>query len=106
MSGEGNFIINQNDRNQKVFLVYVSENISDRLLKALSEAEVKALDLNPESSQVRNRLGIPKTLDILSIEPKENKTIQEKYRVDIEKSDINALTTHSKNMETDEREKI
>ena len=106
LSGEGNFIINQNDRNQKVFLVYVSENISDRLLKALSEAEVKALDLNPESSQVRNRLGIPKTLDILSIEPKENKTIQEKYRVDIEKSDINALTNHSKNMETDEREKI
>ena len=50
LSKEGNFIINQNDRNEKVFLVYVSNNISDRLLEALSEAEIKALHLSTENS--------------------------------------------------------
>lgn len=106
LSGDGNFIINQNDRNKKVFLVYVSENISDRLLSVLSNAEAEALDLSLESNQVRNRLGIPKTLSIADTESRknENATIQEKYRTNIDKSHSNDLAGTSKKIETSERE--
>lgn len=81
LSKEGNFIINQNDRNQKVFLVYVSENITDRLLKALSEAEIEALNLEPESIQEKNRFGIPNNTNIQTIETKTKPSIQEKYKI-------------------------
>lgn len=108
LSKDGNFIINQNDRNQRVFLVFVSDNISDRLLKALSEAEVEALELSTESSQVRNRLGIPTTLDIPDVEKKENKTatIQEKYRVDVKKINISDSTTPTPKTENNGRGEI
>lgn len=48
LSEEGNFVINQNDRNNRVFLVYVSENISDRLRQSLRDAEIYSLDLEGE----------------------------------------------------------
>ena len=59
-----------------------------------------------ESNQVRNRLGIPKTLSIADIESQknENATIQEKYRTDIGKSHSNDLAGTSKKIETSERE--
>lgn len=57
-----------------MFLVYVSEDISDRLLKALSEAEAEVLQLSIENEQTRDRLGIPKTLDITKIKTEEPKT--------------------------------
>lgn len=49
LSNDGNFVISQNDRNQKVFLVYVSQNITDRLLKVLRDAEAKALNIQNEN---------------------------------------------------------
>lgn len=67
LSRDGSFVINQNDRNQKVFLVYVSEDITDRLLRVLSEAEIEALDLEPESIQRKNRVGIPSKANIPTI---------------------------------------
>lgn len=81
LSKDGSFVINQNDRNQKVFLVYVSENITDRLLRALNEAEIKALDLEPESIQEKNKVGIPSNTNIPIIETKTEPSIQEKYKI-------------------------
>lgn len=80
LSKDGNFVINQNDRNQKVFLVYVSEDITDRLLRVLSEAEIEALDLETESIQGRNRVGIPSDTNIPTIEKRTELSIQEKYK--------------------------
>lgn len=47
-SDDGNFVIHQDDRNKNVFLVYVSKNLNQRLLKALRFAEAKALDIKLE----------------------------------------------------------
>jgi len=80
LSKYGSFVINQNDRNRKVFLVYVSEDITDRLLRVLSEAEIEALDLEPESIQVKNRVGIPSNANIPTIETKTVPSIQERYK--------------------------
>ena len=99
LSKDGNFIINQNERNKKVFLVYVSEDISDRLLRALSEAEAEVLDLSLESIQTRERLGIPKSLDVTNIK---TETIQEKYRVNIEDKHYNDSTRIHTDLENDE----
>ncbi len=44
-SKDGNIIIKQNDRNKKVFLVYVSEDLSKRLQDALRIAEARALGI-------------------------------------------------------------
>ena len=81
LSNDGSFVINQNDRNQKVFLVYVSEDITDRLLRALSEAEIEALDLETESMQRKNRVGIPNNTNIPTIETKAAPSIQERYKI-------------------------
>ena len=90
-SKDGNFVINQNDRNQKVFLVYVSEGITERLLMALREAEIEALDLDIERTQeesiersVRN--------NNLAIETKKEPSLQEKYRVEGIKSEPRNIT--------------
>ncbi len=102
LSKDGSFVINQNDRNQRVFLVYVSEDITDRLLKVLSEAEIEALDLEPESIQEKNRVGIPDTVDIPAIGTKKDKSasIQQKYRVNlIPKNNRSALSHKSKKEE-------
>lgn len=106
LSRDGNFIINQNDRNKKVFLIYVSENISDRLLSVLSEAEAEALDLSLESSLVRNRLGIPEVLTNTGTESekKEKTTIQEKYSTDINEISYNDLAGTPKKTDSRERE--
>lgn len=81
LSKDGSFVINQNDRNQKVFLVYVSEDITDRLLRVLSEAEIEALDLETESIQRKNRVGIPSNANIPTIETKTAPSIQERYKI-------------------------
>ena len=106
LSRDGNFIINQNDRNKKVFLVYVSKDISDRLLSALSEAEAEALDLSPESSQIRDRLGIPKTLGITDTKLEQNgqATVQEKYRINKHNSSsLNGIQNEIKTENEEER---
>lgn len=48
-SPDGNFVINQHERNKKIFLIYVSEGMSKRLLSALREAEIDALGLKEEA---------------------------------------------------------
>ena len=42
-SNEGSFVIVQNDRNKKIFSVYVSENSSIKFIKMLKFAEAEAL---------------------------------------------------------------
>ena len=81
LSKDGSVVINQNDRNQKVFLVYVSEDITDRLLRVLSDAEIEALNLETESIQGKNRVGIPSNANIPTIETKTTPSIQERYKV-------------------------
>ena len=66
LSNDGNFIIVQSDRNKKAFLVYVSENITPRLLGALRAAEANALDIELEENISNNRLGIPDDVPIPS----------------------------------------
>lgn len=66
LSNAGNFIIVQSDRNKKAFLVYVSEDITPRLLKALRVAEAYALDIKLEENISNDRLGIPDEIPISS----------------------------------------
>lgn len=104
LSKEGNFVIHQDDRNNKVFLVYVSEDISDRLLNALSEAELEALELSQESNQARNRVGIPKSLNNAIIDKNSKQTIQERYRVGNNENHLVDLSSKSKNVEDNQRD--
>lgn len=59
LSKDGNFVINQNDRNQEVFLVYVSKDITDRLLKVLRDAEAEALDIESENIMLNTTTPYP-----------------------------------------------
>lgn len=90
-SKDGNFVINQNDRNQKVFLVYVSEGITERLLMALREAEIEALDLDIERTQEESRERAVRNNN-LAIETKKEPSLQEKYRVEGIKSEPRNIT--------------
>ena len=51
-SPQGNFIINQNERNKNIFLVYTSENITEKLFGILREAEAKSIGLKQERNFV------------------------------------------------------
>ena len=62
LSNDGNLIISQSDRNKKVFLVFVSLDITDRLLKALRSAEAEALGIEFENEKENKRVGIPDTM--------------------------------------------
>lgn len=90
-SKDGNFVINQNDRNQKVFLVYVSEGITERLLMALREAEIEALDLDIERTQEESIERAVRNNN-LAIETKKEPSLQEKYRVEEIKSEPRNIT--------------
>ena len=59
LSKDGNFIISQNERNKKAFLVYVSEDITDRLLQTLRDAESKALEIKQINKPDKSNVGIP-----------------------------------------------
>ena len=88
---DGNFVINQNDRNQKVFLVYASEGITERLLMALREAEIEALDLDIERTQEESIERAVRNNN-LAIETKKEPSLQEKYRVEGIKSEPRNIT--------------
>lgn len=62
LSNDGNLIISQSDRNKKVFLVFVSLDITDRLLKTLRSAEAEALGIEFENEKENKRVGIPDTM--------------------------------------------
>lgn len=94
-SKDGNFVINQNDRNQKVFLVYVSEDITERLLMALREAEIEALDLDVERTQGEDRVSMPSRNEQLTIETKKEPSLQEKYRVEGIKNEPRNITNNT-----------
>lgn len=93
-SKDGNFVINQNDRNQKVFLVYVSEGITERLLMALREAEIEALDLDIERTQEESIERAVRNNN-LAIETKKEPSLQEKYRVEGIKSEPRNITNNT-----------
>ena len=73
LSNDGNFIIVQSDRNKKAFLVYVSENASERLLQALYSAESEALKIEKENNISSSRVGIPKSFSMPSISSETSK---------------------------------
>ena len=57
-SSEGDMIVHQHERNKKIFLVYLSENISERLFDIFREVEIKTLGLKPEKGIDRYRVKI------------------------------------------------
>ena len=60
MSPDGKFILYQDDMNKKAYYLFVSKDISDRLLKAIIHASSRALEIKPQSiQQAKNMLGIP-----------------------------------------------
>ncbi len=48
-SDEGDIVVHQNERNKRIFLVYVSEDISERLFGIFRDVETKILELKRES---------------------------------------------------------
>lgn len=76
LSKDGSFVINQNDRNQKVFLVYVSEDTTDRLLKVLRDAEAEALNIEKENIVSNTRVGIPNTMSVPTITTESTRNIE------------------------------
>lgn len=58
-SKDGSFVISQNDRNQEVFLVYVSKDITGRLLKVLRDAEAEALKIEKENTMTNIADSVP-----------------------------------------------
>lgn len=48
-SDEGDIIVHQNERNKRIFLAYVSEDISERLFSIFRDVETKILKLKREN---------------------------------------------------------
>lgn len=59
-SNAGSFVINQNGRNKVFFLIYVSEYISDDLLKLLKEVESQVLELKKDNAYGKYRIYVGK----------------------------------------------
>ncbi len=57
-SNEGKIVIYQNERNKKIFLVYVSEDISQRLFKIFRDVETKVLELKRENQLSKYKYGV------------------------------------------------
>lgn len=57
-SAEGDMIVHQHERNKKIFLVYLSEKISERLFDIFREVETKTLDLKPEKGIDRYKVKL------------------------------------------------
>lgn len=57
-SADGDMIVHQHERNKKIFLVYLSEKISDRLFDIFREVETKTLDLKPEKGIDRYKVKL------------------------------------------------
>ena len=74
-----------------MFLVYVSEGITERLLMALREAEIEALDLDIEITQEESIERAVRNNN-LAIETKKEPSLQEKYRVEGIKSEPRNIT--------------
>ncbi len=58
-SAEGDMVVHQHERNKKIFLVYLSEKISERLFDIFREVETKTLDLKPERGIDRYKVKLP-----------------------------------------------
>lgn len=48
-SDEGDIVVHQNERNKRIFLAYVSEDISERLFSVFRDVETKVLKLKREN---------------------------------------------------------
>lgn len=81
LSKDGSFVIIQNDRNQKVFLVYVSEDTTDRLLKVLCDAEAEALNIEKDNIISNTRVGIPNEISIQSISTETDRNLDTKFGI-------------------------
>lgn len=57
-SDEGNIVVHQNERNKRIFLAYVSEDISERLFSIFREVETKILKLKRENQLSKYRVKI------------------------------------------------
>lgn len=60
-SAEGEMVVHQHERNKNIFLVYLSEKISDRLFDIFREVETKTLGLKPEKGIDRYKVKITGT---------------------------------------------
>lgn len=57
-SDEGNIVVHQNERNKRIFLAYVSEDISERLYSIFREVEAGILNLKRENQLSKYRAEI------------------------------------------------
>lgn len=107
ISEDGDFAIRQNENNSNTFLVYVSEDTSDRLLQAFGEAEADALKLNPDCIQTRERLGIPEALTQEIARAKTGKrSFQDQYRINAQESSTNYLPGKATEGEKDNKDEM
>lgn len=61
-SAEGNIIIHQNERNKRIFLAYVSEDISERLFSIFRDVETKILKLKTENQLSKYKFQVDETV--------------------------------------------
>ena len=105
LSEDGNFVINQNERNKKIFVVYVSDNMSYRLFSVLRNAEAEALGLKPEIAPAIDGTGIPDTLNIATtLLPKDGNPANQAYITGIDRNPQDNSTGESIESEIDKRE--
>ena len=60
-SNEGEIVIYQNERNKKIFIAYVSEDISQRLLRIFRDVETETLKLKRENQLSKYKYRVDDT---------------------------------------------
>ena len=69
--------------------------MTDRLLKALRNAEAEALEIKKDNSMSNTRIGIPDTISIPSISGETSRNINTQYRINAAQSDNIELSDYS-----------
>lgn len=63
-SKEGNIVVNQHERNKTIFLVYVSEDISERLYGIFREVETNILKIKKENELSKYKIEVEQKVPI------------------------------------------
>lgn len=82
-SNEGDIIVHQNERNKRIFLAYVSEDISERLFSIFRDVETKILKLKRENQLSKYKFKVNENIignDPLNVATKQEKIEKEGER--------------------------
>ena len=69
--------------------------MTDRLLKALRNAEAESLEIEKDNSMSNTRIGIPDAISIPSISGETSRNINTQYRINAAQSDNIELSDYS-----------